>query len=195
LKPYKSKEDAIVKKDFARLVVPVFFSFIGLTLLILVSCGGGGGSDGGGAVGFTGTNNAANNWVFRTDSAGYSGGNVIFGGLKIEGEWQANRTLNKSGGPDSFVSTTRYTVLGIKFDTSYYEYWVEWVLVGGRVTSNAAWTPCGSYGVSQDGTVLVIDTNSYNYKSSHNAADGKPCLFVTENNTGDEYDLCRIADN
>jgi hypothetical protein len=166
-----------------------------LLMLILVACGGGGSGDAGGG-GFSGTDNALNNWVIR-DSDGYSGGGVIFGGLKIEGEWQAERTLNKSGGADSFVSTTRYTVLGIKFDSRYYEYWVEWLLVGGRVTSNAAWTPCGSYGVSQDGKVLVVnssESNSYNYKSSHNTANGKPCLSVTEIATGDEYDLCRIAD-
>jgi hypothetical protein len=48
LKPYKSKEDAIVKKDFARSCLS---SFLGLTLLILVSCGGGGGGGGGEASG------------------------------------------------------------------------------------------------------------------------------------------------
>jgi len=161
---------------------------------ILISCGGGGGGGdaSGGEAGFTGTDNAANHWSVLTDSQWYSGGDVIFGGLKIEGEWQTERTLNKSGGSDSFVSTARYAVLGIKFDSRYYEYWAEWVLVGGKVVSNSAWTPCGSYGVNRDGTVLTIATHSFTYKSSHTTA---PCMTVTEAATGDEYDLCRIGDN
>jgi len=178
-------------RDFFR----VLFALLISLSFFLPACsggGGGGGSDSGG--GFKGTDNESKNWVVF-DNDGYSGGDVIFGGLKIEGEWQAERTLNVSGGPDSFVSTSNYAVLGIKFDGSYYEYWAEWLFEGGQVVSNAAWTPCGSYGVSQDGFVLTVDNKTYDYQSSHKTDNGKPCLFVIENETGDEYDLCRVSDN
>lgn len=167
---------------------------VALLLAVVIGCGGGGSDSGGsgGAVGFTGTDNSLNNWESRTAGAWYEGGDVIFGGLKIEGEWQAERTLNKSGGSNAFVSTANYAVLGIKFDSGYYEYWAEWVLVRGKVVSNAAWTPCGSYGVSQDGYTLAVDANTFTYKSSHTT---DPCITVTETATEDEYELCRIGDN
>ena len=72
--------------------------------------GGSGGGDGGSGV--VSTDNSRNQWVTQ-NSNGYTGGNVLFGGLSVKGEWTTTRTLNKSGLEDSFVSTDNYIVLGI----------------------------------------------------------------------------------
>lgn len=162
---------------------------IGAVCAALVGCGGGG--DPAPQV----TNNDQNQWVM-SGTNGYSGGNVVFAGQKIVGEWSTQKTSTKNGTGNSFASTSNYIVGTVKFDdVRYSEYWIQISLVGGKVVSNAAWTPIGSYGVSKDGSTLTVD--KYSSKKSYTANgthtyNGKECVTVTEVETGDEYDICKV---
>ena len=160
-------------------------------LSLFTACGSG---DDDGGSGVVSTDNSRNQWVTQ-NSNGYTGGNVLFGGLSVKGEWSTTRTLNKSGLKDSFVSTDNYIVLGIKFDNvRYYEYWVEYKFVNGKLESNGAFTPLGGYGVSKDGRVLTVDQNnkSYTFNQKSGVANGSPCIIVVESVTADQYELCKV---
>ena len=167
----------------------------GLIVIIasIYGCGGGGSDNQSQAT----PDNSANQ-AFITSSIGYSGGNVVFGGVKIVGEWSATKTKTVSGSSDSFKSSTSYMVLSVKFDDSrYLEYWSSFGLSpSGSVVSNAAWTPIGSYGVSQDGSTLVVDKyssrKSFKVKDTHQI-NGKPCVLTVELESSDEYDLCKVS--
>ena len=54
-----------MKKDYTRLIISIFCSFLGLTLLTLISCGGGGSSSGGG-----GGSNSGQTWSVTFNDSG-----------------------------------------------------------------------------------------------------------------------------
>lgn len=163
---------------------------------LLVACGGGGGD--GDISNVPTTDNSSNAWIFSSNG-NYSGGDVLFAGQKISGEWSTTKNSSTEG--DSFNSSynKKYLSLGVKFDSlRYYEYWSEFGISStGKVVSNSAWTPSGSYGVNKDGTILTIDR--YSSVKSYKATNVYPyrdvtCVTVIEIETNDEYDLCRVSD-
>lgn len=169
--------------------------FIGALCTTLYACGGGGG--GGNDADTAQVDNSANSASISRD-IGYAGGNVVFGGQRIVGEWSTTQTLSKSGGKDAFKSTDNFAILSVKFDEiGYSEYWSQFIVSAGKVVSNAAWTPVGVYGVSKDGATLVVDkyssVHTFTVKSTHTDSNGKACVLVLEPATGDEYDLCKVS--
>lgn len=163
-----------------------------ITVFITNACGGGGGDS---VVRW-------DNSLVRSSgggSLGYSGGDVLFGGYKITGEWQARRTLNKSGLDESFFQyprSTRWSSLGgVKFDSNfYYEYHMEFVTINYLPTTSGGWTrPLAMYGVSSDGLILTIDL--YPSKKSYTyVRTSMPCIIIVESVTADEYQLCKQRD-
>ena len=164
-------------------------------IIIANACGGGGGGGGDGVVRW-------DNSLVRSSgggSLGYSGGDVLFGGYKITGEWQARRTLNKSGLDESFFEyprSTRWSSLGgVKFDSNfYYEYHMEFITKNYLSTLSGDWTrPLAMYGVSSDGRMLTIDL--YPVKKQYTyVRTSMPCIIVVESVTADEYQLCKQRD-
>lgn len=143
---------------------------------VLTACGGSSDSDS------VSINNLENSYAYFTEELGYAGGDVLFGGERIEGEWS---NPNIYGSDLDFFSHDRYLVLGIKFDYSYYEYWSD--------IYDGAFTRTGSYGVSQDGLTLAIkkysgETMFFNYVKSDgdcietNSNEDKKVLFCKVSN-------------
>jgi hypothetical protein len=169
---------------FKRVVLP--------SLVATLSACGGGGDSGGSSATTSSVDNSGNQPAITRD-IGYVGGNVQLGGMKIAGEWQARKTVTRSGASNAFKTTSAYLVTNVRFEeVGFSEYWMRFDVVGGKVTSTGGWTPTGVYGVSKDGNTLVIDHYSTKYTLKIIKQDGTPCLNLSEQDTGDEYEICKV---
>ena len=69
---------------------------------------------------------------------------------------------------------------------------MKFELIGGKVTSTGGWTPTGVYGVSKDGTTLVVDHGSSKFTLEVLNKNQADCLTLSESSTGDEYEICKV---